>query len=141
MIFFFLLSGDEGRSDTYRDRRAPHNTNNGSFIEHWSREQLEIFLGFLHQGANLNIGEKWAWQKVVNPQEIQTYPPPSLYALLSAYLRPDVDDGTKHRLVQYVSMDLTWIFGSRTNFGNILQHLVTFPSTYSLKPSMMSHGE
>jgi hypothetical protein len=74
----------------------------------------------------LNIGEKWAWQKVVNPQEIQTYPS-SLYALLSAYLRPAVDDGTKHRLVQYVSMDLTWIFGSRTNFGNILQ-LLAFES-------------
>lgn len=64
-----------------------------------------------------------------------TYPPPSLYALLSAYLRPDVDDVTKHRLVQYVFMDLTSFYGRHPHYGNILQHLVTFPSTYSLKPS------
>lgn len=67
----------------------------------------------------------------------QTYPPPSLYALLSAYLRPDVDDVTKHRLVQYVFMDLTWVYGRHPHYGNILQHLMTFPSTYSLKPSMI----
>ena len=66
-----------------------------------------------------------------------TYPPPSLYALLSAYLRPDVDDVTKHRLVQYVFMDLAWIYGRHPHYGNILQHLVTFPATYSLKPSMI----
>ncbi|EFX83843.1 hypothetical protein DAPPUDRAFT_239634 [Daphnia pulex] len=54
----------------------------------------------------------WAEKRgTVNPQKIQTYPPLSLYALLSAYLRPDVDDVTKHRLVQYVFMDLTWIYG------------------------------
>ncbi len=43
----------------------------------------------------------------VNPQEIQIYPPPSLYALLSAYLRPDVNDVTKNQFLQYVFMDLT----------------------------------
>ena len=66
-----------------------------------------------------------------------TYPPPSLYALLSTYLRPDVDDVTKHRLVQYVFMDLAWIYCRQPHYENILQHLVTFPSTYSLKPSMI----
>jgi hypothetical protein len=55
----------------------------------------------------------WADERgTVNPQEVQTYPHPSLYALLSAYLQPDVDDVTKHRLLQYVFMDLTWIYGS-----------------------------
>jgi hypothetical protein len=54
----------------------------------------------------------WADERgTVNLQEVQTYPPPSLYALLSAYLQPDVDDVTKHRLLQYVFMDLTWIYG------------------------------
>jgi Nuclear pore complex assembly len=66
-----------------------------------------------------------------------TYPPPSLYALLSAYLRPDVDDITKHRIVQYVFLDLTWIYSRHPHYGNILQHLVTFPSTYSLSPSLI----
>ena len=65
------------------------------------------------------------------------YPPPSLYALLSAYLRPDVDDMTKHRIVQYVFLDLTWIYRRHAHYGNILQHLVTFPSTYSLSPSLI----
>ena len=45
----------------------------------------------------------WAEERgTTNPKDIQTYPPPSLYALLSSYLRPDEDDVTKHRQVQYV---------------------------------------
>jgi len=67
-----------------------------------------------------------------------SYPPPSLYALLSAYLRPDVDDVTKHRIVQYVFMDLVWIYGGRhPHYSNILQHQMTFPATYSIKPSII----
>lgn len=34
------------------------------------------------------------------------YPPPSLHALLSMFLLPDVSTTTKHRIVQYLFLDL-----------------------------------
>ena len=43
--------------------------------------------------------EEWG---TTNPKDILTHPSPLLYALLSSYLRPDEDDVTKHRQVQYV---------------------------------------
>ena len=266
MILFYIRSGDEDRSDTYRDHRASHNTDDGSFIKHWTREKLDLSWFPASDEGEIWV-EKWAWHQVVylnrcektfaisfstarpmilsdrctvnsttwrtssstwqyfttwwtsvsmpwilglttnsatnrepfiysvciyrlysgsftvdsnrkwtritlkmrkalthfltpaanleqyfrtrkmeieslcssvkasevlqieqlvhssvvslwaeergttNPKNILTHPSPSLYALLSSYLRPDVDDVTKHRLVQYVFMDLTWIYG------------------------------
>lgn len=34
------------------------------------------------------------------------YPPPSLHALLAIFLLPDVSTTTKHRIVQYLFLDL-----------------------------------
>lgn len=112
--------------------------NRKSEIESLSSSVKAAEVLLIEQLVPASVVELWAEEKgTTNPRDIQTYPPPSLYALLSAYLRPDVDDVTKHRLVQYVFMDLTWIYGRHAHYGNILQHLVTFPSTYSLKPSMI----
>ncbi|XP_057381407.1 protein ELYS-like isoform X2 [Daphnia carinata] len=112
--------------------------NRKSEIESLSSSVKAAEVLLIDQLVPASVVELWAEEKgTTNQRDIQTYPPPSLYALLSAYLRPDVDDVTKHRLVQYVFMDLTWIYGRHAHYGNILQHLVTFPSTYSLKPSMI----
>lgn len=34
------------------------------------------------------------------------YPPPSLHALLAIFLLPDISTTTKHRIVQYLFLDL-----------------------------------
>jgi hypothetical protein len=50
----------------------------------------------------------WAEERgTAKRKDILNHPSLSLYALLSFYLRLNVDDVTKHRLVQYVFMDLT----------------------------------
>lgn len=108
----------------YRTRRSDIEALNASV------RAGEVLL--IEQLVPSSVADLWAEERGSNDL---IYPPPSLYALLSAYLRPDVDDVTKHRLVQYVFMDLTWIYSRHPHFGNILQHLMTFPSTYSLKPS------
>ena len=55
-------------------------------------------------------------ERTTNPKDIQTSSSITVRFAIDHHLRPDVDDVTKHRLVQYVFMDLTWIYGPRTNW-------------------------
>jgi hypothetical protein len=55
-------------------------------------------------------------RRTTNPKDIQTSSSITVRFAIDHHLRPDVNDVTKHRLVQYVFMDLTWIYGPRTNW-------------------------
>lgn len=141
-VLWFLHGGllpevDEGEGETSslpypRHQMEQFYTSRKREIELLSSSVKAQEVLLIEQLVPKSVSDLWAEERGSNEL---TYPPPSLYALLSAYLRPDVDDVTKHRLVQYVFMDLTWIYEQHEHFGNVLQHLVTFPSTYSLKPS------
>ncbi|XP_076032240.1 uncharacterized protein LOC143020018 isoform X2 [Oratosquilla oratoria] len=63
------------------------------------------------------------------------YPPPSLHALLAMYLLPDVPTTTKHRIVQYLFLDLASLLSD--GFVNVVEELVKFPSSFSLSPSLI----
>ena len=45
------------------------------------------------------------WHQDQQDRSQTTFPPASLYVLLSTYLRPNVDDVTKHRIAQYLFLD------------------------------------
>lgn len=52
-------------------------------------------------GSGNSIGKVWQEEGGSD-----MYPPPSLHALLSIFLQPDVATTTKHRIVQYLFLDL-----------------------------------
>ena len=75
------------------------------------------------------------------------YPPPSLYSLLSVYLiHPEDDDDDekhhltflKHRIVQYLFLDIAaHVNGSNEQLAPLVEHLIKFPSAFSLPPSLI----
>ncbi|XP_050715924.1 protein ELYS-like isoform X49 [Eriocheir sinensis] len=63
------------------------------------------------------------------------YPPPSLHSLLNMFLLPDVPTTTKHRIVQYLFLDLASLLSD--GYTRIVEELVKYPSSFSLSPSLI----
>ncbi|KAF2361736.1 ELYS beta-propeller domain [Trinorchestia longiramus] len=63
------------------------------------------------------------------------YPPPSLQALLNIYLLADVDISLKHRIVQYLFLDLSSILTN--GFSSAVEQLIKFPASAKLSPSII----
>ncbi|XP_068200188.1 protein ELYS-like isoform X2 [Palaemon carinicauda] len=61
------------------------------------------------------------------------YPPPSLHALLDIFLLPNVSTTTKHRIVQYLFLDLASLLSD--GYVRVVEELVKYPSSFSLSPS------
>ncbi|ROT67431.1 Protein ELYS [Penaeus vannamei] len=61
------------------------------------------------------------------------YPPPSLHALLAIFLLPDISTTTKHRIVQYLFLDLASLLSD--GYTRVVEELVKYPSSFSLSPS------
>ena len=67
--------------------------------------------------------------------EAPIYPPPSLQALLNLYLLPDIPLSLKHRIVQYLFMDLSSILTD--GFSSAVEQLIKFPASAKLSPSII----
>ncbi|XP_018025653.1 protein ELYS [Hyalella azteca] len=63
------------------------------------------------------------------------YPPQSLQALLDLYLLADVDLSLKHRIVQYLFLDLSSILSD--GFSSAVEQLIKFPASAKLSPSII----
>ncbi|KAG0728092.1 Protein ELYS [Chionoecetes opilio] len=63
------------------------------------------------------------------------YPPPSLHALLTMFLLPYVPTTTKHRIVQYLFLDLASLLSD--GYVRVVEELVKYPSSFSLSPSLI----
>ncbi|KAK4321740.1 hypothetical protein Pmani_007480 [Petrolisthes manimaculis] len=81
-------------------------------------------------GSGSSIGQ--AWQEEGSSD---MYPPPSLHALLSIFLLPDVATTTKHRIVQYLFLDLASLLTD--GYVRVVEELVKYPSSFSLSPSLI----
>ncbi|KAK3879519.1 hypothetical protein Pcinc_015928 [Petrolisthes cinctipes] len=81
-------------------------------------------------GSSSSIGQ--AWQEEGSSD---MYPPPSLHALLSIFLLPDVATTTKHRIVQYLFLDLASLLTD--GYVRVVEELVKYPSSFSLSPSLI----
>ncbi|XP_071534189.1 uncharacterized protein Elys isoform X2 [Panulirus ornatus] len=79
-------------------------------------------------GSSGSIGK--AWEKEGG---CGMYPPPSLHALLAVFLLPDVSTTTKHRIVQYLFLDLASLLSD--GYVRVVEELVKYPSSFSLSPS------
>ncbi|XP_069945568.1 protein ELYS isoform X3 [Cherax quadricarinatus] len=79
-------------------------------------------------GSGGSIGK--AWEKEGGSG---MYPPPSLHAVLATFLLPDVSTTTKHRIVQYLFLDLASLLSD--GYVRIVEELVKYPSSFSLSPS------
>lgn len=54
-----------------------------------------------------SLAKAWEEEEVgLSCRSRGVYPPPSLHALLNMFLLPDVPTTTKHRIVQYLFLDL-----------------------------------
>nr|XP_045604615.1 protein ELYS-like isoform X1 [Procambarus clarkii] len=109
--------------------------NRRSEIHHLSSSLVgnEVLLidGLLEEtagGSNNSIGK--AWEKDGGSG---MYPPPSLHALLSMFTLPDVSTTTKHRIVQYLFLDLASLLSD--GYVRVVEELVKYPSSFSLSPS------
>lgn len=62
------------------------------------------------EGSGGSMGKAWEEEEEeagsIHSKKKGMYPPPSLHALLNMFLLPDVPTTTKHRIVQYLFLDL-----------------------------------
>ncbi|XP_066981353.1 protein ELYS-like isoform X2 [Macrobrachium rosenbergii] len=88
-------------------------------------------------GAGGHINKTWAREdgdESENGSSIEgAYPPPSLHALLDMFLLPSVSTTTKHRIVQYLFLDLASLLSD--GYVRVVEELVKYPSSFSLSPS------
>lgn len=64
------------------------------------------------------------------------YPPPSLQAVLRAYLIEDIDIVHKHCLLIYLFLDLAMTL-DQSQYKPIITHLIKFPAVFKLSPSVI----
>lgn len=61
------------------------------------------------EGSGGSMGQAWEEEESNSSSSTKSggvYPPPSLHALLNMFLLPYVPTTTKHRIVQYLFLDL-----------------------------------
>ncbi|TRY74821.1 hypothetical protein TCAL_05664 [Tigriopus californicus] len=64
------------------------------------------------------------------------YPPPTLHALLTMYLINLGTDVNKHRIVQYLFLDIaSYLHGDK--WAYLIDNLIKFPSAFSVPPSII----
>ncbi|XP_064087385.1 protein ELYS-like isoform X3 [Macrobrachium nipponense] len=98
---------------------------------------IDGLLEDVNGGAGGQINKTWAREdgdESENGSSIEgAYPPPSLHALLDMFLLPSVSTTTKHRIVQYLFLDLASLLSD--GYVRVVEELVKYPSSFSLSPS------
>ncbi|XP_045138597.1 protein ELYS-like isoform X4 [Portunus trituberculatus] len=122
-------------SRIYRNRRSEIKNLSASL----TGNEVLMIDGLLEEAAEVsggNMGQ--AWEEEGGTSSIKSggvYPPPSLHGLLNMFLLPYVPTTTKHRIVQYLFLDLASLLSD--GYVRVVEELVKYPSSFSLSPSLI----
>ncbi|KAK8405675.1 hypothetical protein O3P69_001874 [Scylla paramamosain] len=122
-------------SRIYRNRRTEIRNLSASL----TGNEVLMIDGLLEEAAEVSggsMGQAWEEEGGTNSSKSAgVYPPPSLHGLLNMFLLPYVPTTTKHRIVQYLFLDLASLLSD--GYVRVVEELVKYPSSFSLSPSLI----